>query len=479
MRLRVLAAPVLALLLLSGCTSAASQPGVLTAGLREPATLLPAEVRDQAGRLVTSALWTPLADYDPASGKLTPRSAESITSTDQVHWVVRLRPGGRFHDGTPVTAKSYVDTWQAISASHWATAGLLADTLRAKEITAPDDTTIALTLERPFGQVPAVLSAPGLVPLPASVLTSHDWAGFARQPVGNGPFRLTAPWRPGQGGTLVRVADVPGKAHEVDLRVGDPSAQYDQVKAGELDLATEVPGDRHGAMHTDFPDRHAMWALPEATYLAFPVADKRFEDPTVRHGFALAVDRAKLAAGPLGSQVDPARGVLPPADSPGPAGDACRACVFDGAAAKALVSQSGFTGAATVRVAAGDQVWAKPMGEQVHGVLGVPVTIADADGPFALTVSLASPSPHELFAAIAKATGYADEGFADLLAAADGAGSPEELGRACRVVEAQLVRDLPAVPLWTAHGHAVWSERLHDVAATPFGGIGLAGVSVA
>src|SRR3954464_9519645 len=114
MRLLTLLAAVA--LAVTGCSAAdPARPGVLSAGTREPATLLPADVADQAGRLVTGALWTPLADYDATSGKLTPRAAESITSSDQVHWTVKLRAGGKFHDGTDVTAKSYVDTWGVVA----------------------------------------------------------------------------------------------------------------------------------------------------------------------------------------------------------------------------------------------------------------------------------------------------------------------------------------------------------------------------
>jgi oligopeptide transport system substrate-binding protein len=74
MRLLVLFAAVA--LAVTGCSgSDTARPGVLSVGIREPATLLPADLADQAGRLVTSVLWTPLADYDATSGKVTPRAA--------------------------------------------------------------------------------------------------------------------------------------------------------------------------------------------------------------------------------------------------------------------------------------------------------------------------------------------------------------------------------------------------------------------
>ncbi len=480
MRTRVLV--LLAVLALAGCTASdPARPGVLTVGLREPSTLLPADVTDQAGRLVTSALWTPLADYDAASGRVTPRAATAITSDDRVHWTVKLRPA-RFHDGTPVTAQSYVDTWMAVAREHWASSSVLTNLLRAKEITATDPSTISITLDRASGQVPALLSAPGLVPLPASVLASRDWTGFARTPVGNGPFRLDGAWQPGSGGTLRRVDG--GGVTEIDLRVGEPEAQYDAVKAGTLDVSTEVPGSRHHSVDADFTGRHTTWALPRAGYLVFPVTNGRFADATVRHGFALGVDRETLTEGPLDQQAEPSKALLPPADAPGERTGTCRPCSFDAAAGKALLTQATFPGNATVYFGPGTENWTRPLADGLHQALGVSVTAqanpagGSLDGPSTLDVKLATASPYELLSALATASGYADDVFRENLAAADAASTPEESGQLYRLAENQLLRDLPVAPIWSAHGHAVWSARAHDVTATPFAGISLATITL-
>ncbi|MFE0026258.1 ABC transporter substrate-binding protein [Amycolatopsis sp. NPDC059021] len=472
-------------LVAAGCSESdtPAAPGVLSVGLHEPATLLPADVQEQSGRLVTSALWTPLADYDAASGKVTERAAESITSTDRKQWTVRLRPA-RFHDGSPVTAQSYVDTWRVVAGQPWAAAPILNRLLRATSITAPDDATIRIDLDRPAGQVPVWLSAPGLAPLPRSVLGSRDWNAFARAPIGNGPFRLEGPWRPGSGGKLVRVADAPGKAREIDLRVGEPAAHYDAVKAGKLDLAAEVPGDRHESMHHDFADRHLSWPLPEAGYLTFPMADKRFSDPTVRHAFAFGVDRAALEAGPLQHQVDPAKALLPPSDAPGERSGICRACAFDAAAGKALLAQASFTGPVTVYSGPRSENWTKPLADGLATALGVQTTskplpaTGSPDGPATLLVKLGTASPGELLSGLAEAAGYTDDGFKQNLADAEAAATPQEAGELYRLVENQLLRDLPVAPLWTTHGHAVWDGRTHDVKATPFAGVDLAAIAM-
>jgi oligopeptide transport system substrate-binding protein len=478
--MRLLALLAVLALAVTGCSgSGPARPGVLTVGIREPATLLPADLADQAGRLVTGALWTPLADYDAVSGKVTPRAAESITSTDRVHWTVKLRPA-TFHDGTPVTAQSYVDTWKAVAEAHWVSSPVLTKLLRAKDITATAPDTLSIVLDRPSGQVPALLSAPGLVPLPSSVLASRDWNGFAKAPVGNGPYRLDGPWKPGSGGTLKRVGA--GQAAEIELRVGEPAAQYDEVKAGTLDLAAEVPGEKHEAMHGDFGNRHASWALPEAAYLVFPVQNPQFADATVRHGFALGVDRAALEAGPLAHQADPAKALLPPVNAPGERAGTCRPCSFDAAAGKALLKQAAFPGGTTVYFGPGAETWTRELVVGLHKALDVSVTASpkagQPDGPSTLDVKLATASPYELLSELATAAGYTDDVFRQNLALADAAATPEEAGELYRLVENQLLRDLPAAPLWSGHGHAVWSARVHDVTATPFTGPVLAGIGL-
>lgn len=475
----------------TGTETPAAAPGTYVVGVREPASLVPAQVTDSAGRMITGALWTPLTSHDPETHEVTMLSAAAVTSSDQRTWTIQLRPGMRFHDGSPVTARSYVGAWQAAMSERWPGASVLTEVLRAKDMRAVNDTTIALGLDRPIASVPLVLSAPALFPLPDSVLANRDWAGFARQPAGNGPYRMAEPWQGGSGARLVRfdeyAGNTPSNANEIALRVvNEPGAQFDQVRSGALDVATEVPGTRHDAMHAEFANRHVQWPMPEVTYLGFPLSDKRFQDPVVRHAIALAVDRAALETGPLDRQVDPARSMLPPSVALAQRSAQCRPCNHDPSAAKSLLGQAeGFTGPVNLYHDAGHEPWIGALVEQLRGALGLEVVAKPlasgqaphtVDGPFVVSKRFNSASPREPMINI---SGYTGAGFADLLASADAAADPVESGQLYRLAENQLLRDLPLVPLWSRHGHAVWGDRVRVGRADPVRDLDLAAVDLA
>lgn len=449
----------------------------LTVGLSEPASLLPGLVDDPAGRLVVSALWTPLTEVDP-SGRPVPRLAASVTSPDQRVWAIRLRPGWRFHDGTPVTAHAVAGTWQASLTEGWRGAALLTDTLRVRGarsgatdvpgLRVTDEHTIEVILDAPFAELPLALSSPALQPLPESALSTRDWARFAVRPVGTGPYRLAGPWRRGHGASLHRfdgyIGPAPAPAARVDLRVLDPATQYADVRTGDLDLATDVPPDKHGAVGEAFGARHRTWPQGETTYLGFARTDRRFANPGVRHAFSLAIDRAGLAAGPLGHQVSPLTALIPPG-VPGARTGACRACQYDEAAARATLAGVGGLPAGPVHLwhQTSHAGWVTALADQIGRALRITVLPrqlngqSPADGVFLIDHTVAYPSAYPVLMPLVG--GHQPE-VDRLCAAAARHPDPDERLRGYRLAENIALRDLLLVPLWSRHGHAVWSPRV-------------------
>ena len=59
----------------------------------------------------STAIFAKLVHYDAETAKPTNDIAESIETTDNQNFTVKLKPGYKFQDGTVVTSKSFVDAW--------------------------------------------------------------------------------------------------------------------------------------------------------------------------------------------------------------------------------------------------------------------------------------------------------------------------------------------------------------------------------
>src|SRR2546423_3870896 len=139
-------------------------------------------------------LLTTLVRYDSA---LVPQPylARAWTwSADRRSLVFRLRPGVRWHDGTPTTARDVV--WTLSAARDAATGdprtGDFADVAFVND---PNDSTVVIRFAHEQRGIPDVLT--DLAILPAHLLDSIPRAELRRaawnqRPIGNGPFRFVA-----------------------------------------------------------------------------------------------------------------------------------------------------------------------------------------------------------------------------------------------------------------------------------------------
>lgn len=461
----------------------------LSIGAAAPATLIPGDVHDPAGRMIAGAVWTGLVAYDP-SGTPVNAAAAAITSRDRRIWTIRLKPGGRFHDGSPVTAASFTGAWTAVVREGWHGAHLFTEVARVRGATAKsgpisglkarDTETIEVALDRPLNGFPALLADPAFMPMPASVLRSRDWGAYGRAPVGNGPFRVRE-----QGAGQIILSRPTGRPAQIVVRAMPAERQYAAVRAGDLDIATRVPGADHDSMDADFPRRHRTVPGRTMTYLAFPMRDRRFAATSLRHAISLAIDRAAAAEGPLGHGVTPATSLVPPGITLGRRDAVCRICVQDAKAAAALLADAGgLAGPLTLTYAPGDEGWLAAVAQQLRSALKIDVRLAPSpalpdtahppDQPFVVRATGAYPSATAALAPLlATPTGHRDPYTADQIGRAERATRLQDGVIPARLAESALLRDLPLIPLWSAHEHLVWSERTRGVTADAFGGLRL------
>src|SRR5690606_25287737 len=109
-----LATVVLALLCvatLPACTITPALGDSIAVNGSEPQNpLVPSNTNENGGGRIVDRLFAGLRRI-AADGSLHDEVAESIETTDQQHYRIRLEPGWIFSDGSPVTAHSFVDAW--------------------------------------------------------------------------------------------------------------------------------------------------------------------------------------------------------------------------------------------------------------------------------------------------------------------------------------------------------------------------------
>ncbi len=515
---------------LTGCSAAPSTPpGMFSVYLGEPQRpLVPGNTTETEGGKIVSAVWTPLVTFDEATRSVTyDGAAESVTSTDNINWTIKLKSGWTFHDGTPVTGQSYVRAWNytalssnAQGASYFFSNVKGYDALQAEEdreptattmsgLSAPDPTTIKVTLSEPFAIFPLTLGYSAFDPLPEAFYA--DPVAYGKKPVGNGPFRADTEWVPGRGMTLSRYDNYGGKqkakARGVVMRMyTEVSTAYTDVLAGNLDILKGLPPDAYASAKDVFGDRYAEQPSPDITSLGFPMYDPRYADVRVRRALSMAIDRTAIVnAIFLGTRVA-ADSFAPPTVVGYRAGACGHWCEYHPDEAKALLAEAGFDTGAPVEIwfnaGAGHDGWMTAVGNmfrkigltyKLRGNLQFNEFLSKRDakemtGPFRLAWVMDYPSIQNFLAtqystaALAPAgsntTFYSSAEFDDALNAGDRAPTIEAAGAAYEKAENVLVQDLPATPLFCGLDQAVWDKRVSGVGYNILGEIELADVVV-
>jgi oligopeptide transport system substrate-binding protein len=470
---------------------------------------------------VDYAIWSPLTRVDGQSGKLEMLAADSIESSDNVNWTIKLKPGWTFHDGSPVTAQSFADSWNATALGANALTGNASLAIfdgyaamnppkgkpAAKSLTGVkvvDKSTLKVTLSKPNALLPYILSSTTFAPLPASA--TKDLKNFGTHPIGNGPFKVKdGGWENGaQDIKLERYdgyAGTKAAAAGVDLHVYQQTgAIYTDYQAGTIDLALLDGADLSKAKK-DTPDQVVDVQYPAIVYLSFPLYDSRFANPQLRKAISLAIDREAIVKSLLAGNAKAATGLAPPTLTGG--GQAkCDGCTFDPQQAKAaLQAAGGWNGPMTlytyqdptnekVLQAIANQLRtnlglekvsfeSQPISQLYEGFAGKSIK-----GPSLLYSG--APYPHiyamadQMFSTGAplNVTGYDSKSFNGLLAQAASSKDAGSTTNFAKQAADQALADLPVAPLYWPIGGLVHSDKLSGVVPEVLGGARLSAVKV-
>lgn len=291
---------------------------------------------------VGRALFDTLIELD-AQGRIQPALALSLEpSADLKTWTATLRPGLRFHDGTPLDAQAIASHFMRLldPRNRCACRPFIAPLSR---VVAVDARTVRFELQQPWAALPAVLGEPSVVSLIGSPQAVADPArDYQRHPVGSGPFELEE-WTSGDRVVVRRFAGhwrKPAASLErIEFRVlPDEQTRLAALRSGDLDVIwTQTPASARKANSEGLAVRTAIGA--GARILVFNTRVAPLDDPRVRQALSLAIDPRQLA------QVF-SEGLAPPVTNPfGPGSPfACAGddgVRFDLERARALVREHG------------------------------------------------------------------------------------------------------------------------------------------
>ncbi len=235
---------------------------------------------------------------------------------------LQLRDDVTFHDGTPFDADAVRFTYDTVAdpkTGSQAAVDILGP-YAGCDVLGPHE--VRIKYSRPFGAAAPSLSQNELsIVSPTAVRTLGD-AGFARAPVGTGPFRFVS-WEAGRQVVLERneayrwapgfmACQGPSKVARVVHRfIPDASTRVAALERGEIDIADLTP---ILDMQRLAKDRRFGTAVYEATGLPFGVLINTsrgiFQDQRVRQALFLSLDRARLADDLFFGLVKPAYGPL-------------------------------------------------------------------------------------------------------------------------------------------------------------------------
>lgn len=234
-----------------------------------------------------------------STGAVVYKLAESMEPNETLDvWTIHLRDGVTTHNGEQFTSEDVVESisWMIDPANAWAFASQL-DFVDPDGITAIDDLTVELKLNKPYGPVPEAFSMDRLVMRSLKGGASFD------EPAGTGPHKPVS-FTAGQEAKVTKFEDYWGEPATID----DITFSYFQeqqsvtnaIRGGQIDVA-------HGIPFTEVPALEGTDGLEllVSDTASYPVIPMRMDvaptdDPKVREALRLVVDRQRIVDNAFG-----------------------------------------------------------------------------------------------------------------------------------------------------------------------------------
>jgi len=497
----------------SGDDKAASDAVITTNGTEPQNTLIPTNTTEVGGGKIVDLVFSGLVSFD-AKGAPQLDQAESIEpNSDNTVWTVKLKKDLKFTDGTPVTSDSFIKAWNygakfsnAQSASYFFEnikgydAEKNSDLSGLKKVS---DTEFTVSLINPESDFKLRLGYSAFVPLPDSAF--KNMKAFGNDPIGNGPYKLASKdaWTHNQGIKLVKNDDYQGprtpKNGGVDITFyTSQESAYSDVQGGNLDVLDQIAPSNFATYKDDFPDTNVNQAA--AIFQSFTIPQyldhfKTGKEGTLRRqALSMAIDRDQITDKIFNKTRTPAKDFTSPVlegwDSWGKNLAGNDVLSYNPTKAKELWAEadkiSKYSGTFTIAYNAdgGHKEWVDAVSNQIAKNLGIKAQgksypafkqLLDDESSHKMTGAFRSgwqadyPAMYNFLAPLYQ-TGagsnygqYSSKTVDNDLKAGAAAKTSDEANAEYTKVQEQLIKDLPAIPLWYQNVTGVWSDQVSNV----------------
>jgi peptide/nickel transport system substrate-binding protein len=226
-----------------------------------------------------------------------PLLAESWESNAAVtEWTFKLRPGVKWHDGSPFTAQDAVFSIQRLLDEELGSPlySRLEASLDPDGVTAPDDLTLVLTMKRSDSLIPLTMGARH-----AHIVKNGTTEFTPATAIGTGPFKLKS-WTAGQSWEVERFdgyweKGLPYLDAVRGVVIGEQSTKVQAVVSGDSDMCDPI--DFSAASTVQGSGSAELVEFKAATHLliAMDQTQEPFTDERVVRAIKMAVDRERLA----------------------------------------------------------------------------------------------------------------------------------------------------------------------------------------
>lgn len=311
----------------------------------------PATYSAASSAYVAEQIYDSLLSVSPQGEVIASVAQKYAVSKNGLVYTFTLRPGVKFSDGTPLTSKDVVYSLKRVLDPKTASPRLN-DLGKVASVTAPNASTVVVTLKEAYAPFLTKIAAAGMGIMPSGYAVSHD---PVKRPMGSGPFRFVS-WVPGDSVTLERnpyywEAGKPYVDKLVFKALKDDVTRITNVQTGTVDLAIGVPQNQVDLLKKSSSVTLVGGAGTWYDYLGLNLTKKPFNNLKVRQAMSYALNRDVIVKTALFGKGTPIScGPIPPASW---AHATCNTQVYDPAKAKQLMGEAGMSQGFTMTIKVG------------------------------------------------------------------------------------------------------------------------------